>query len=137
MGERLKMLTATRQELFTEMCAHAQEQRRGVILSEISNAVTIEDRFSILVILLYPKNYGRYKSIQRDTNINAIHWNHVVFSRQRLTSGMIQAFSKRWPEYVLWMITGLNGEDVANSHPSSLINSYLEASDKPIFKRFF
>ncbi|MEN5181360.1 hypothetical protein ABE501_16450 [Comamonas testosteroni] len=131
------MLANTRLELFSELCSHALEQRRAKILSEIAVASSIEERFSILVILLYPKNYGRYKSIQRDTNINAIHWNHVVFNRQRLTSVMIQAFGNKWPEHVYWMITGQKDNDVPNSHPSSLIDGYLEVCEKPVMKRFF
>lgn len=131
------MLAATRNEFFSELCNHALEQRREKILSEIAIASSIEERFSILVILLYPKNYGRYKAIQRDTNINAIHWNHVVFSRQRLTSVMIQAFCKKWPEHAYWMITGQKDKDVPNSHPSSLIEAYLEVCEKPVMKRFF
>lgn len=131
------MLATTREEMFSELCSHAQEQRREKINSEISSATSIEDRFSILVILLYPKNYGRYKAIQRDTGINAVHWNHVVFNRQRLTSVMIQAFGKKWPEHVLWMITGQKGNDITNNHPSSLVDPYLEVCEKPVLKRFF
>ncbi|WP_395027858.1 hypothetical protein [Comamonas odontotermitis] len=61
----------------------------------------------------------------------------MVFNRQRLTSVMIQAFGKRWPEHVLWMITGLKGEGMTSSHPSQLIDRYLEMCEKPVLKRFF
>ena len=131
------MLTASRNELFSDLCNHAKEQRRTKILAEISTAASIEERFSILVILLYPKNYGRYKAIQRDTGINAIHWNHVVFNRQRLTSVMIQAFGKKWPQHACWMITGANEIEVRNSAPTSLIETYLDACEKPVLTRFF
>ena len=113
------------------------EQRRQDLLTRIELADSIEKRFAVLVVLLYPENQGRYKALQHDTgnSVRASHWNHVTLGKQRITSRMIQLFGGAYPQFIFWMTTGIENEQ--HQGPRGLVDAYMEVCEKPRIKRLF
>lgn len=58
----------------------------------------------------------RLKQLEEETGIPDRQWKHVWALKQRPTAHMLEALARRWPEYALWLISGIT--DIPNGHVS-------------------
>ena len=136
-GHNKELLTTETRESFAKWFAESVDQRGLELLARIQAADTVEKRFAVLVVLLYPENMGRYSTLYLDTGatIRPSQWNHVGLGSQRMTSGMIEAFGQAYPQFIFWLATGT--ENAQHQGPRGLIEAYMAVCDKPRVKRLF
>ncbi|MFM0301445.1 hypothetical protein PQQ99_15090 [Paraburkholderia sediminicola] len=58
----------------------------------------------------------RLKQLEEETGIPDRQWKHVWALKQRPTVHMLEALARRWPEYALWLVSGIT--DIPNGHVS-------------------
>lgn len=58
----------------------------------------------------------RLKQLEEETGIPDRQWKHVWALKQRPTAHMLEALARRWPEYALWLVSGIT--DIPNGHVS-------------------
>jgi hypothetical protein len=68
---------------------------------------TIGDRLKTLLISAIAER-GRFKSLEQLTQIKEQHWKNWWYGQQRPYDLMIQAIARLWPEYALWIATGID-----------------------------
>lgn len=56
----------------------------------------------------------RAKELEEATGVPAANWKNFWTRKQRPTSHMIETAAKRWPQFALWLATGVTDE--ANGH---------------------
>lgn len=58
--------------------------------------------------------HGFWERLSEYTKINSKRWRKVYSREQRITSDMLEALSKLFPEYAFWLATGIT--DITNGH---------------------
>lgn len=79
------------------------------------DAENIEDRLRILVKKV-ARTHCLWKEMEVLTGIPASSWVDFNRGKKRATATMIEAVSRKWPEYAFWLATGLTnygGQHVA------------------------
>lgn len=98
---------------------------------DMSRPTTIEARLAVtLSVLAGEHEHGFYAQLERETGVSAQRWRKAERGLQRPTADMIEAAAKKWPQYVLWITTGVTFAEVGQIRPA--LNEYREVPrDKP------
>lgn len=97
----------------------------------MSRPTSIETRLAVtLSVLAGEHEHGFYAQLERETGVSAQRWRKVERGLQRPTADMIEAAAKKWPQYVLWITTGITFAEVGQIRPA--LNEYRKVPrDKP------
>lgn len=60
----------------------------------------------------------RFAKLEELSGIPSDHWKNFWHGRQRAHEHMIQAVARRWPEHALWLVTGIDDEELGQTKPS-------------------
>lgn len=89
---------------------------------------TISDRMKRLIDAWIPQR-GRFKKLEEISEIPADHWKNFWHGKQRAHEYMIQSLTRAWPEYALWLVTGIYEEAIGQMCP---IGVELDAKKRSI-----
>ncbi|MBM5573661.1 hypothetical protein [Deefgea sp. CFH1-16] len=80
------------------------------------STTNIEERL-IVVLKAEAQAHGFWSKLESETGVSAQRWRKVVSERQRPTCDMIEAAAKRWPQFSLWLTTGIAYAEIGQIRP--------------------
>ncbi|WP_428718307.1 hypothetical protein [Undibacterium curvum] len=97
--------------------------------------MTISDRMKKLIDAWIPQR-GRFKKLEERSNIPYDHWKNFWHGKQRANEYMIASIARMWPEYALWLTTGIDDSEFGQIRLSSdQINEEIRSLSAQIFLR--
>lgn len=91
----------------------------------------ISDRLRALIVAQTTER-RRSKEMEEVTGVPAANWKNFWARKQRPTARMIEGVAKHWPQFALWLVTGVTDEANGHSAPGSnlLIDPCARAEPK-------
>lgn len=88
---------------------------------------TIGERMKWVISNWLPER-KRFSTLEKLSGIPAGHWKNFWHGKQRAHEHMIQAMAREWPEFALWLVTGVDDPDSGQETPQTKIPSEEERS---------
>ena len=88
---------------------------------------SISDRMKKIIGAWIPQR-GRFKTLEKMSGIPSDHWKNFWHGKQRAQEFMIQAIARAWPEYSLWLVTGIYENENGQICPPERVNDLLSRS---------
>ena len=85
---------------------------------KIERAWSLKNRL-LALLSIQVEEKGRYKTLEKLTEIKATHWRDFAAGKQRPTAEMIEAASKLWPQHAFWLATGISDAEHGHVAPGN------------------
>lgn len=83
---------------------------------------TIADRMKWIIGNWLPER-KRFTILEKLSGIPSGHWKNFWHGKQRAHEHMIQALARQWPEYALWLVTGIDDPESGQQTPTDKLPS--------------
>ncbi|MDW5415646.1 hypothetical protein R6242_03560 [Iodobacter sp. CM08] len=90
----------------------------GKHVAEQPQPMSITERIK-LVIQVRISDRSRYVDLQQITGISGNIWKNFWHARREPSAEMLESIAKTWPEYALWLTTGILYPAIGQIRPSS------------------
>ncbi|MFZ2973281.1 MAG: hypothetical protein WA049_11625 [Ferribacterium limneticum] len=84
---------------------------------------TIADRMRWVIGNWLPER-KRFTTLEKLSGIPSGHWKNFWHGKQRAHEHMIQALARQWPEYALWLVTGIDDPEAGQTTPPASLPSH-------------
>ncbi|OGQ51506.1 MAG: hypothetical protein A3J24_04935 [Deltaproteobacteria bacterium RIFCSPLOWO2_02_FULL_53_8] len=84
---------------------------------------TIADRMKWVIGNWLPER-KRFTTLEKLSGIPSGHWKNFWHGKQRAHEHMIQALARQWPEYALWLVTGVDDPEAGQTSPPESLPDY-------------
>lgn len=84
---------------------------------------TIADRMRWVIGNWLPER-KRFTTLEKLSGIPSGHWKNFWHGKQRAHEHMIQALARQWPEYALWLVTGIDDPEAGQTFPPASLPTH-------------
>ncbi|WP_293932751.1 hypothetical protein [Iodobacter sp.] len=63
-------------------------------------------------------SHRRLKLLEESTSISSERWKNMLAGKQQPTADMIQAIARQWPQFALWLATGITDSQHGHISPA-------------------
>ena len=76
----------------------------------------LSERLVKIIDYRYPRR-AAFSALERDTGITQAAWRHIYNGRNHPSAETLEALCKLFPEYTLWLMTGMANEGSGQTSP--------------------
>jgi hypothetical protein len=88
---------------------------------ELDDPKTIEDRCRSILKSETPDR-GRFRVLAERSGLTESNWKSFFYDRQRPNPEMLGWVCEEWPQYTMWMMTGVERPEIGQTRPLSVVN---------------